>query len=74
MGNVNPKAQPNRDRYIRVLRAMTPSQRLEKAFELSDQARQLFIQGLHKRFPDLSEAEFRSLLLKRLAKCHNRNY
>jgi hypothetical protein len=74
MGNVNPKAQPNRERYIRVLRAMTPSQRLEKAFELSEQARQLFIQGLRERFPDLSEADFHSLRLKRLAKCHNRNY
>ncbi len=74
MGNVDPKAQPNRQQYIRVLRAMTPSQRLDKAFELSKMARQLFAQGLRKRFPDLSEADFNSLLLKRLERCHNRNY
>ena len=74
MGDVDPKAKPNREQYIRVLRAMTPSQRLDKAFELSTMARQLFVQGLRKRFPDLSEADFHSLLLKRLERCHNRNY
>jgi hypothetical protein len=53
---------------------MTPEQRLAKAFELSAFAKSLFVEGLRKRFPDLSEEEFHKLLLSRLEKCHNRNY
>jgi hypothetical protein len=34
----------------------------------------LFVQGLRKRFPDLSDEAFHKLLLARLKKCHNRNY
>jgi len=68
------KPRPNHALYIQILRNMTPEQRLAKAFELSEFSKQLFIQGLRQRHPDLSEAEFRTLLLKRLAKCYNRNY
>lgn len=53
---------------------MTPAQRLEKVFELSAFSKTLFLTGLRRRFPDLSEAEFHRLALERLAKCHNRNY
>lgn len=53
---------------------MTPSQRALKCFELSEMSKRFFIHGLRKRFPNLPEAEFHSLLLERLAKCHNRNY
>lgn len=60
--------------YIQALRNMPPEERLLKAFELSEFTKQLFIHGLRKRFPDLSEEEFRKLLLDRLNKCHNRNY
>jgi len=56
------------------LRNLTPEQRLLKAFELSELVRELFIQGLRKRYPNLSEDEFHKLLMKRLEKCHNRNY
>ena len=68
------KDRPNHKLYIQVLRRMTPEQRLLKAFELSDFTRQLFIQGLRKRFPDRSAEEINTLLLERLEKCHNRNY
>ncbi|MBW7897181.1 MAG: hypothetical protein H3C25_00220 [Candidatus Brocadia sapporoensis] len=53
---------------------MSPGQRLLKAFELSQFSRDLFLHGLRKRFPDLSEAEIKILYLERLNKCHNRNY
>jgi hypothetical protein len=53
---------------------MTPGERAMKAFELSELSRQLFIQGLRKRFPDLPEKDFHKLLLDRLALCHNTNY
>jgi hypothetical protein len=53
---------------------MTPGQRLEKAFEMSEFGKELFREGLRKRFPQLSEEAFHQLYLDRLAKCHNRNY
>ncbi len=70
----DPKPRPNHRRYLEVLRAMTPQQRLAKAFELSELSKRLFRQGLREKFPDLNEADFQRLYLKRLAKCHNQNY
>ncbi len=71
---MNPKKRPNHRLYLQVLRSMTPEERLLKAFELSTLGKALFIEGLRKRFPDVSAEEFRKILLSRLAKCHNRNY
>jgi hypothetical protein len=71
---MDPKPRPNHLAYLQILRAMTPAQRLQKAFELSEFTKSLFKQGLRRRFPDLSEAELHQLYLSRLAKCHNRNY
>jgi hypothetical protein len=70
----DPKPRPNHQLYLETLRRLTPEQRLLKAFELSAFAKQLFIHGLRQRFPDASEEEFRTILLSRLAECHNRNY
>lgn len=70
----NPKPRPNHLEYIKVLRRMTEEQRVAKAFELSRLAKQLFVQGLRERFPDLDEDQFHKLLLQRLELCHNRNY
>ena len=53
---------------------MSPEQRLLKAFELSEFANQLFIQGLHTRYPNLPDEELKRIFLERLDKCHNRNY
>ena len=71
---MDPKPRPNHARYIQVLRRMTPEQRLRKAFELGDFAKQLFLEGLRQRFGHLPKHEFHRLYLERLAKCHNRNY
>jgi hypothetical protein len=71
---MDPKPRPNHKLYIRMLRRMTPGQRLAKAFDLSEFTRRLFADGLRKRFPDLSEDDFQELLRTRLEKCHNRNY
>ncbi|MBU2446915.1 MAG: hypothetical protein KJ666_15275 [Bacteroidetes bacterium] len=68
------KKHPNHKIYIQVLRKMSPEQRLAKSFELSEFTKQLFIHGMRKRFPELSEEKFKEILLERLAKCHNRNY
>jgi len=71
---MNIKKNPNHKIYIQVLRRMSPEQRLLKEFELSEFAKQLFIHGLHKRFPNLPDEEFKKILLERLERCHNRNY
>ena len=71
---MNPKPRPNHKLYLEVLRNMTPEQRLAKVFELSEFGKALFIHGLRKRFPDVSEEEFKKILLARLALSHNRNY
>jgi hypothetical protein len=68
------KKRPNHKIYLQVLRQMSPEKRLFKAFELSEFTRQLFIHGLHKRFPNLGDEKFKKILLERLDKCHNRNY
>ena len=71
---MNIKKRPNHKLYIQVLRGMSPEQRLLKAFELSEFANQLFIQGLHTRYPNLPDEDFKRIFLERLDKCHNRNY
>jgi hypothetical protein len=71
---MNPKPRPNHRQYVQALRRLSPEQRLQKAFELSAFTKALFIDGLKKRFPDLSETERHALLLRRLSKCHNQNY
>ena len=53
---------------------MTPEARLLKCFELSEFTKGLFLEGLRDRFPDKSEAEIQTIYLKRLEKCHNRNW
>ena len=68
------KPRPNHGTYVQILRRMTPEQRLRKAFDLSEFAKALFLQGLRTRFPDLSDDEFDRLARERLDKCHNRNY
>jgi hypothetical protein len=68
------KKRKNHKIYIQILRQMAPEKRLLKAFELSELTKNLFIQGLHKRFANLSDKEFEEILLRRLDKCHNSNY
>ena len=68
------KSRPNHAVYLRVLRVMTPEQRLRKAFELGATARALFEHGLRQRVPDMDEVAFRRLVRERLDRCHNRNY
>jgi hypothetical protein len=68
------KPRANHRLYLEILRKMTPEQKLLKVFELSEFSKALFTAGLHKRFPDATDEEFRRILFDRLDKCHNRNY
>jgi hypothetical protein len=71
---MNIKPRPNHSLYLTALRKMTPAQRLAKAFELSSTAKELFLAGLHKRFPNKNDDDIKKIFLDRIAKCHNRNY
>lgn len=53
---------------------MGPEKRLLKAFELSAIAKELFMSGLRKRFPQKTEPEIKEIYLQRLTKCYNRDY
>jgi hypothetical protein len=68
------QSEPDRERYLEILRHMTPEQRLAKAMELSDLGKRLFLHGLRRRFPEMSEREIRQEYLRRSARWHNRNY
>lgn len=68
------KPHPNHDLYLKTLQRMTPEQRLAKAFELSAMTKELFLQGLQKRFSDKEESDIKEIYLERITKCYNRNY
>ena len=68
------KKRPNHFVYIQALRRMSSEARLMKAFELTEFSREIFLHGLRRRFPDLTEGELHQMYLERLEKCHNRNY
>ena len=68
------KPRPNRRAYLEVLKRMTPEQRVQKSFELSEFTKQLYMDGLRDRFPHLDETELRQVYLRRLERCHNWNY
>lgn len=63
------KPQPNRRLYIETLRAMTPGQRVRKAFELSDLTHDLLKAGVAARYPEKNEQERHEIYLGRLERC-----
>jgi hypothetical protein len=64
---VDPKPRPNHERYLAILRSMTPAQRLRTACELSDVTMSLFWEGMRHRNPGLSADEVRRRGLEQLA-------
>lgn len=60
--------------YIKIIRKLTPEERLKKCFELNELTKQLFLTGLKNRFPGLSKEEIKKIYLKRINKCHNLDY
>jgi hypothetical protein len=68
------KPQPNRKRYVEILRTLTPEERVVQAFALTELVREALKSGLRRRFPEMTDAELHLLYLSRLETCHNRNY
>ncbi len=71
---MNYKPTPNHRQYLLTLVKMGAEQRLIKALELSSITKDLFINGLYKRFPNKTKKEIKEIYMQRLAKCYNRNY
>ena len=72
--NLQLKPRPNHRIYLDILRRMTPAQRLQKSFELTELSRQLLKDGLRSRHPEMSDEQLHKLYLQRLHRCHNKNY
>jgi hypothetical protein len=70
----DPKKRPHNALYLRILRAMTPEQRLAKAFELGEMGRELLRAGLRQRNTKDCEDVLHARELEQIARCHNRNY
>jgi hypothetical protein len=66
------KLQANRQLYIRILRSLTPEQRLRKAFELTAMTRNLARADVARRHPDLGPEEIDRLTRDRIMSWHNR--
>lgn len=66
------KLQANRQFYIRILRSLTPEQRLRKAFELTAMTRKLARAGVARQHPDLGPEEIDRLTRDRIMSWHNR--
>ncbi len=71
---MDPKARPNRQLYLEILRGMTPEQRLLKAFELSEMSHELLRAGIRRRYPDAGPDEVQRIYLEQLDSCQNRAY
>ena len=68
------KSISDRQRYVELVKRLTPAQRLAKAMELSELGKRSFLLGLGRRFPEMDERQLHAEHLKRIARCHNRNY
>ena len=68
------KKSPDHKEYVRMMRKISPEDRLKKSFELTKLTRSLFLAGLKNRFPELPDREIKKIYLKRISKCHNLNY
>jgi hypothetical protein len=61
---MDPKPRPNLQRETEILRRMTPAQRLEKALELGELAREIHLAGMRARHPGLSDDKVRRLAVE----------
>ncbi len=73
-GRINSQIDADHAAYIMSLQRLTPEQRLDIAFELTEFSRELFRHGLRDRFPEKTEEEIDRIFLERIDCCHNKNY
>ena len=71
---MDPKLQPNDRLDLEALRRLGPDGRMRKCFELSDMVRRQFIKVLRERYPDATEEEFRTIVVRKVLEWSNSNY
>ena len=54
---------PDHREYIKMMRRLSPQERLKKSFELTEFTKNLFLAGLKDRFPDLTNKEIKKYTL-----------
>ena len=57
--------ESNHALHIQTLRKMTPTEKVDKMFELSASARDQYIAGLRERFPNFTDEEIKMIWLAR---------
>jgi DNA-binding PadR family transcriptional regulator len=62
---MDPKPRLNRERYLDVLRRMTPEARLKRVSTLTERAKQRLKRELRKSFSEADERELHRLFLER---------
>ena len=68
------KQYPNKQRYYEILRGISPQEKLEKSFELTELANSAFKAGLQNLHPELCDAELEQLYLEKLKSRHSQSY
>ena len=61
------------ERYLKILRRMTPEQRLLKALELTEESRELYFAGFRSRYPELPPSQVRRMADEQLRRWRNSN-
>ena len=69
----NRKPQPNRKKYIEILRGMTGEQRLRTGFELFDMATKIMIEGIKTQNRSITPEEIQEEVIRRMMRCHRKN-
>jgi len=68
------KTYPNKQRYHEILRGMSPQEKLQKSFELTDLVKAAQKAGIRKRYPQLCDHEIDRLMMERQKSWHNQTY
>ena len=70
---INLKPEPNRKKYIEILRNMTGEQRMRIGFELSDMANKIMIEGIKAQNPAFTSNQIQGEVFRRMMRCHRGN-
>jgi len=67
------KPQPNRKKYIEILRNMTGEQRIRIGFELFEMAKKVMIDGIKAQNPGITSEEIQQEVVRRMMRCHRKS-
>ena len=68
------KPNPNREVFLKIMRSMTPEQKLIQMFNLNELTQNLKLTGLRMQHPELNDQQINELYIKLRTRCYNKNY